>query len=146
MKREKGAVSVFLVIVLFTTVLLGGLFIDASRILLAKRFVRNAIDSSARSALSYYDAHLASEYGMFAVDGSTAEQAFRRYFKTHIKLKENERFDILRMNVEDGDIEVKMSGSLSTNDDGFHGGIFQISFYCQHHIRRRAENQGFLWQ
>ena len=116
MKREKGAVSVFLVIVLFTTVLLGGLFIDASRILLAKRFVRNAIDSSARSALSYYDAHLASEYGMFAVDGSTAEQAFRRYFKTHIKLKENERFDILRMNVEDGDIEVKMSGSLSTND------------------------------
>ena len=107
MKREKGAVSVFLVIVLFTTVLLGGLFIDASRILLAKRFVRNAIDSSARSALSYYDAHLASEYGMFAVDGSTAEQAFRRYFKTHIKLKENERFDILRMNVEDGDIEVK---------------------------------------
>ena len=78
MKKTKGAVTVFLIIVLFSTILMGGLFIDATRVLLAKRYVRNSLNSSARSALSYYDVHMASEYGIFGVDQDTAEENFKR--------------------------------------------------------------------
>jgi len=116
MKKSKGAVTVFLIIVLFTTVLLGGLFIDASRILLAKRYIRNAMDSAGRSALSYYDSHLASEYGLFAVEQDKAEAMFRKYFKTNLELSQNDGFDILQMDVEDGDITVDVSGEITNKD------------------------------
>ncbi|MCI6567816.1 MAG: hypothetical protein ACI4O6_11065 [Dysosmobacter sp.] len=112
MKRSRGAVTIFLVIVLFTTTLLGGLFIDASRILLAKRYVRNALNSSARSALSYYDTHMSSEYGLFGVDQDKAQAQFKRYFQTNLALSRNDGFDILRMEVQDQDITVTVSGQL----------------------------------
>lgn len=116
MKKTKGAVTVFLIIVLFSTTLFGGLFIDATRVLLAKRYVRNALDSSARSALSYYDVHMASEYGLFAVEEKTAEENFKKYFKTNMALSQNDGFDILKMNVQDENISVAVSGSLAENE------------------------------
>lgn len=106
MKKRKGAVTVFLIIVLFSTTLLGGLFIDASRVLLAKRYIRNVLNTSARSALSYYDIHMAEEYGLFAVDKDMAESQFRRYFKTNLELAQNDGFNILSMEVQDEDITV----------------------------------------
>lgn len=112
MKRSSGAVTVFLIVVLFSVVLLGGLFIDASRVLLAKRFIRNAADSAARSALSCYDEHLASEYGLFAVDGETAEETFKRYFKTNINLAKNDGFNILKMEAKDESISVTVSSPI----------------------------------
>ena len=63
-KREKGAVTVFCIIVLFSIVLLGGLFIDASRILLARQMVRSSMNSAARSALSYYSTELVGDFGL----------------------------------------------------------------------------------
>ncbi len=116
MKKSKGAVTVFLIIVLFTTVLLGGLFIDATRVLLAKRYVLNALDSAARSSLSYYDSHLAKEYGLFGVENKKAEEMFRKYFKTNLELSQNEGFDILRMSVKDENISVSLSGDITSKD------------------------------
>lgn len=112
MKRAQGAISIFLIIVLFTTTLLGGLMIDATRILMAKRQIRNALNSSARSALSYYDAHMASEYGMFAVKDDTAKEAFRRYFKANLALSQNSGFDIMHMSVKDENITATISQPL----------------------------------
>lgn len=111
-KKAKGAVTVFLIIVLFSVVLLGGLFIDATRILLARRYINNSLDSAARSALSYYDTHLSGEYGLFAVKEDTAEEMFRKYFKTNLALAKNDGFDILKMDVEDDKISVSMSGGI----------------------------------
>lgn len=116
MKKAKGAVTVFSIIVLFSTVLLGGLFIDASRILLAKRYIRNALDSAARSSLSYYDSHLAKEYGLFGVEEKKAEEMFRKYFKTNLELSQNDGFDVLKMSVEDGDISTSLSGDITNYD------------------------------
>ena len=115
MKKEKAAITVFLIIVLFTTTLLGGLFIDAGRILLAKRAVRNAADSAARSALSYYDVHLASEYGLFAVDQTEAQEAFSRYFQANLKLSQNDGFNILQMRIPENGISVSASSPITDN-------------------------------
>lgn len=97
MKKAQGAISIFLVIVLFTTSLMGGLFIDATRILLAKRAIRNTADSAARSALSYYDGDISTGYGLFGVTKEDAEKAFEHYFSTNIKLSQNDGFNILQM-------------------------------------------------
>lgn len=117
MKSTRAAISIFLIIVLFATTLLGGLFIDATRILLARRYVRNAINSAARSALSYFDENLSSEYGLFAVDGETAEQAFRHYFQTNLRLAGNEGFDILRMETRDSDLKVTTAAPITNQDE-----------------------------
>lgn len=117
MRSRRAAISIFLIIVMFATTLLGGLFIDASRILLARRYVRNVLNSSARSALSYYDADLSSEYGLFAVDQTTAEEAFRHYFQTNLKLSGNEGFDILRMEVKDSDLKVTAADPITDQEE-----------------------------
>ena len=116
MKKYKGAVSVFLIIVLFTTILFGGLLIDATRILLAKRFIRNTIDSAARSALSYYDTNLSNEYGLFAVDEDEAKEQFRRYVKTNIALSKSNEFNIFSVQVEDDDIKVSVSQPIKNTE------------------------------
>lgn len=115
MKKSQGAVTVFLIIVLFSTTLLGGLFIDATRILLAKRVVRNAADSAARSALAGYDEHIANEYGLFAVNKDSAEVDFKRYFKNNIYLSQNDGFDILSLDVKDENIKVTVSSPLNNH-------------------------------
>lgn len=112
-RKARAAVSIFLIIVLFSTILLGGLFIDATRILMAKRAVRNAANSAARSALSYYDKNLSGEYGLFGVKASIAEEAFRHYFKTNIALSQNDGFNILKMDVQDSNISVSASSPLT---------------------------------
>lgn len=108
-RRTKGAISIFLVIVLLANMLFGSFFIEAARILMIRRVVRNAADSAARSALSYYDERLASEYGLFAVERGVAEEAFERYFRSNILLSGNDGFDILRLSLPNDAVKVTLS-------------------------------------
>ena len=113
MKKQKAAVSVFLIIVLFGVVLMGGLFVDATRILLAKRVIRNDLNSAARSALSYYDEHMAEEYGLFGVEGTVGAEAFKHYFLTNIALSQSDGFNLLDMEAGEEDISVTLSQPLN---------------------------------
>lgn len=83
-REQKGAVSIFLVIILMACLMFGGFFIDSARILVAKRHVKNALNSAARSTLSYYDEGLVSEYGLFAFDGEVATGQFNRYLTNNL--------------------------------------------------------------
>jgi len=116
MRKRKGAISVFLIVVLFACVFLGALFIDASRVLLAQRAVRNAANSAARSALASYDTNLAKEYGMFAVEEGTAKEAFTRYFTNNIELSQNDGFNILPLEVKEENITVNLTRPITDDD------------------------------
>lgn len=116
MKKMKGAVTIFLVIVLFTTTLLGGVFIDATRILLAKRTLRNSINSAARSALSYYDEDISTVYGLFGVTEKEATDAFEKYLDANLRLSKNDGFNIMEITPIDDGINVTLAGALSEND------------------------------
>ena len=83
-KQQKGAVTVFFVIILMACFMFGGFFIDSARILVAKRNVKNAVNTAARSTLSYYDEKLVAEYGLFAVDGSTVKANFDKYLADNL--------------------------------------------------------------
>lgn len=114
-KREKGAVTVFCVIVLFTMVLLGGVFIDGTRILLAKQMVRASMNSAARSALSYYDEGLTGDFGLYGVTEENATNAFKHYFEKNLTLSQNDGFNLYKFDMGDDPVSVTVSEPLSDN-------------------------------
>lgn len=115
-KREKGAVTVFCVIVLFTMVLLGGVFIDGTRILLAKQMVRASMNSAARSALSYYDEGLTGDFGLYGVTEENATNAFKHYFEKNLTLSQNDGFNLYKFDMGDDPVSVTVSEPLSDNE------------------------------
>lgn len=98
-KQQKGAVTVFLVIILLACFMFGGFFIDSARILVAKRHVKNAVNSAARSALSYYDESLVAEYGLFAVDGDTVNDNFNKYLANNLTKSKDDGMSMFKYKI-----------------------------------------------
>ncbi|MBR1864404.1 MAG: Tad domain-containing protein [Ruminococcus sp.] len=65
-ERVKGAVSVFLVIILVPVLLLTSLFVDTSRVKLSRDVAESASDLALNSLMTNYDADLNEWYGMVA--------------------------------------------------------------------------------
>lgn len=63
---HNGAVSVFLVIILVPTLVVTGIFVDASRMVLGKSVAESAGDLALNSQLSQFDGELNDIYGLFA--------------------------------------------------------------------------------
>lgn len=127
-KREKGAVTIFSMIVLFSIVLLGGLFIDASRILLARQMVRSAMNSAARSALSYYSTELVGDFGLYGVTEEDAKTQFERYFINNLTLSQNDGFHLYDFTMSDHPTTVTVSEPLS-DEDAFTDQVAEYSKY-----------------
>lgn len=66
-KRNRGAVSIFLVMILLPTMLLCAVLIDGSRVASARAMTQEAADLAATSALAVYNQKLKDDYGLFAV-------------------------------------------------------------------------------
>ena len=63
---NRGAVSVFLVIILVPMITCASLFVDASRVKSARGLVNSAGDLTLNTVLSQYDVDLNDFYGMMA--------------------------------------------------------------------------------
>ena len=57
-KRERGAVSVFLVIILVPCMLVASIFVDVGRVYLSKSMAESAADMALNSLMTHYDADL----------------------------------------------------------------------------------------
>lgn len=86
MKKEKAAISLFLIIILIATVSLGGMFIDLSRVLVAKNKVRTATESAVRSTLAGYSEDLVSEWGLFAFKATSGDKTYQEDFNRYLEL------------------------------------------------------------
>ena len=73
MNKNKGAVSIFLVIVLVPMMVVSSIFVDMSRVQLAKSVATSAGDLTLNTALTNYDAILKDMYGLFATSQNTDE-------------------------------------------------------------------------
>lgn len=73
-KRLKGAVSIFLVIIIIPVMLLSAILIDGSRMASARAITQEATDLAAASVLSAYNLELKNAYGLFALDENDPEQ------------------------------------------------------------------------
>ena len=72
-KDSRGAVSVFLIIILVPMLLISSIFVDASRFKLAKGVADSAGELVLNSALTHYDTDLKDLYGLFATAQDTDE-------------------------------------------------------------------------
>ena len=86
MKKTKGAVSIFLVLILVPMMTVSSLFVDASKVDLAKGVIESAGDLTLNSALTNYDSVLKDMYGLFATAQDTEELygSLEEYYKTCI--------------------------------------------------------------
>lgn len=65
-KKQKGAISVFLSIILVPCIVVSSVFVDLSRVHLSKTTAESAADLALNSLLTNYDADLKDWYGMVA--------------------------------------------------------------------------------
>lgn len=65
-REKKGAISIFLVIVLLPMMTVASVFVDMSRIRLANSMAASAGDLTLNTALTNYDSELKNLYGLFA--------------------------------------------------------------------------------
>lgn len=72
-KKNNGAVSIFLVIILVPMMTISALFVDAGKVKLAKGVAQSAGDLALNTALTEYDTLLKDMYGLFATAQSTDE-------------------------------------------------------------------------
>lgn len=84
--KNKGAISVFLTLILLPTLLLGGLASDAARIYASKVVISDAGEMAMNAALAQYDAELMDQYGLFMMEKkpSAIENELEGYFNTSL--------------------------------------------------------------
>lgn len=84
--RNRGAVSVFLVIILLPMLLVSSMFVDASRVKLSRSVLDSAADLTLNTALTDYDTMLKDMYGLFATAQDTEElyERLEKYYTTCI--------------------------------------------------------------
>lgn len=85
-EKTKGAVSLFLVIILVPMMTLSGLFVDASKVNLARAMAESAGDLTLNTALTNYDSDLKELYGLMAT-AQNMDDLFEKledYYKTCI--------------------------------------------------------------
>jgi hypothetical protein len=70
--KLKGAITVYLSIILSAVILLSGVLMDIVRIKAAEVQVRRAVNSAALSTLAGYNTKLKNEYGLFALHNSNS--------------------------------------------------------------------------
>lgn len=82
--KTKGAISIFLVIILVPMMTVSALFVDASKIQLAKGVAKSSGDLALNTALTEYDTVLKDMYGLFATS-QNMDEVFGRleeYYRT----------------------------------------------------------------
>ena len=85
-KNTKGAISVFLVIILVPMMMVSAFFVDASKVKLANGVAESAGDLALNTALTDYDTKLKDLYGLFATAQDTEElyEKLESYYKSCI--------------------------------------------------------------
>lgn len=68
--RNKGAISVFLTLILLPVLLLGGLTVDAARVYMAKVVISDAGEMAMNAGLAQYEDRLHDEYGLLVMKKS----------------------------------------------------------------------------
>ena len=87
-QKTKGAISIFLVLIMLPMFTCAGLIVDGARISAARTAVSGAGDLAMNAALSEYDQIVKDVYGLFAMseDMDELEENVSRYFSnTYLK-------------------------------------------------------------
>lgn len=94
LKNNKGAITVFISIVLSAILLVVGVFTDAARINLAHSHILRASKTAISSVLACYNNQLKDEYGLFGVfqDNDTMQESYEYYLSKNLNIYDKKDF------------------------------------------------------
>ncbi|MBS6722577.1 MAG: hypothetical protein KH268_06220 [Clostridiales bacterium] len=84
--KDKGAISVFLVLILVPVLLISGLATDAARIYTSRLVISNAGDMALNAGLAQYEETLHDKYGLFVMEETPEAMSseLKEYFDTSL--------------------------------------------------------------
>ncbi|HHY06611.1 MAG TPA: hypothetical protein GX532_06545 [Clostridia bacterium] len=112
--NNRGAISVFLIIIFLALLMLAGLIVDICRIMVAERKVQNALDTAVRSVLAEYDEELVGQFGLYGVAFGGKEEGLQRYFRVNL-LERHQKFNFI--NYEINKVELSSFAQQSMLND-----------------------------
>jgi len=85
-RKQRGSVTIFLVLILVPMLLITSIFVDASKTNLTKAVVNSTADLTLNTALANYDTELKKLYGLFATEQDTDKlyDSLEEYFSAMI--------------------------------------------------------------
>jgi hypothetical protein len=112
-KKERGAITVFLALIFMSLILFAGTVIDIVRITAADRRVQSALNTSARSVLAEYESELIGNYGIYGVNaaGANVKEDFYRYMSVNLK-ERHENINFIEIDIDFEDIQIQGMDSL----------------------------------
>ncbi len=86
---QRGAISVFLCLILLPTMIFGGLVTDAARIYGSRSLISEAGELTMNAGLSHYDAELKDDYGLMAMEQTpeSMQAELEQYFLQTLNAK-----------------------------------------------------------
>lgn len=89
LSKNRGAISIFLIIIFVVTYVFAGALVDAGRYQMAQAYAEMTLDSAADSVLANYNQLLYDLYGLFSVDleieqEETLETKVKTLFETYV--------------------------------------------------------------
>lgn len=127
-RKCRGAISVFLTLILIPTFIFSGVLIDGSRIISAKNLVSGAGDLAMNAALSNYNAELNKTYGLLAMAETPEEvdAALQDFFETSLSASGVSEEDFAKSLIY-----------LEMVDDSFHAtGVSETQIYQTEVLRQ----------
>ena len=113
--NNRGAISVFLILIFLSLLMLSGLFVDICRVMAAERKVQNALDTAVRSVLAQYDHELVGQFGLFAVSPADKKEEFERYFRVNLE-EQHEDFHFINYEINKVEISSIPQQSMLNNE------------------------------
>ena len=119
--KNRGAISVFLALILLPMLIFSGIVVDVSRLYAAKTVVSGAGDLTMNAALSRYDKKLKDEYGLLAMadapDSAKVKDTLQGYFKESCGIDIGEEKETLHsmLQMELGENGLTASGVKGTS-------------------------------
>lgn len=93
-KRESGAITVYLCIIFVALIVVAGILIDVSRIRMAEIHIKRCVDSAVSSALSGYDRALKEQFGLFALNDNDSQRIggiIKEYMASNLGIDKNNK-------------------------------------------------------
>ena len=82
-EKTKGAISVFLTLILLPPLLPGGLTTDAARIYMSKVVISDAGEMAMNAGLAQYETELHDEYGLFSMEKTPEAVSYTHLIRKH---------------------------------------------------------------
>ncbi|WP_054950896.1 DUF5702 domain-containing protein [Numidum massiliense] len=114
-RDERGAISIYLIIMVLLLFIFNAVLIDYARIYVAEAQVDRAVKAATRSVMSSFDSKIQEKYGLFGFDGKEQE-IFEQVFKDNLALSEEDYYKFVNTIAEDTSIEPENNRMVAHED------------------------------